>query len=247
MLDGFVLDNSSIGVANNPLNFINPGDIQSIEVLKDASATALYGARAANGVVVITTKEGQAGDTRMNLSSSVGWTSMANHIDVLSASEFRSQVPGVGGQLDDFGADTDWQDQLTQTALSSDINFSLSGAASDRFNYYASLGVQNQEGILRESSLSRYSGRLNMSQTAMNGRLKVDYHINAVHSANLRPDNTAMVVDMLQLNPTIPVYSDGVPTLLDEMLNPVVRYDLYLDESLNNRIVANVMPFAGNH
>ncbi|MBX2819926.1 MAG: TonB-dependent receptor [Rhodothermaceae bacterium] len=242
VLDGFVLDNSSIGVANNPLNFINPGDIQSIEILKDASATALYGTRAANGVVVITTKKGQVGNTRINLSSSVGWTSMANHIDVFSASEFRSQVPNVGGQLDDFGANTDWQDELTQTALSSDINFSLSGAASDRFNYYASLGVQNQDGILRESSQSRYSGRLNMSQSALNGRLNVDYHVNAVHSANLRPDNSAMVVDMLQLNPTIPVFSDGAPTLLDEMLNPVVRYDLYLDESLNNRIVANVAP-----
>jgi len=245
VLDGFVLDNSSIGVANNPLNFINPGDIQSIEVLKDASATALYGARAANGVVVITTKKGQGGqvgDTRMTLSSSVGWTSMSNHIDVFSASEFRRQVPNTGGQLNDFGGDTDWQDQLTQTALSSDVNFSLSGAASDRFSYYASLGVQNQEGILRESSLSRYSGRLNMSQSAMNGRLNVDYHISAVHSANLRPDNTSMVVDMLQLNPTIPVFTDGTPTLLDEMLNPVVRYDLYLDESLNNRFVANVAP-----
>ncbi|MEZ4702183.1 MAG: TonB-dependent receptor [Rhodothermales bacterium] len=242
VLDGFVLDNSSIGVANNPLNFINPADIKSIEVLKDASATALYGARAANGVVVITTKEGQSGDTRINLSSSVGWSSMTNTIDVFSASEFRSRVQNVGGQLNDFGANTDWQDELTQTALSSDINFSMSGAASDRFNYYASLGLQNQEGILKESNLDRYSARLNMSQSALNGRLHVDYHINAIHSGNLRPDNTAMVVDMLQLNPTIPVYSDGVPTLLDEILNPVVRYDLYLDESLNNRIVANVAP-----
>ena len=242
VLDGFVLDNSSIGVANNPLNFINPGDIQSIEILKDASATALYGARAANGVVVITTKKGQAGATRVSLSSSVGWTSMANHIDVFSASEFRTQVPNVGGQLEDFGANTDWQEELTQTAMSSDVNFALSGAANERFNYYASLGVQNQDGILRESSQSRYSGRLNMSQSALNGRLNVDYHINAVHSVNLRPDNSAMVVDMLQLNPTIPVFSDGAPTLLDETLNPVVRYDLFLDESQNNRIVANVAP-----
>ena len=242
VLDGFVLDNSSIGVANNPLNFINPGDILSIEVLKDASATALYGARAANGVVVITTKKGQEGTTRMSLSSTVGWTSVANPIGVFSASEFRQQVPSVGGQLNDFGADTDWQDQLTQTALSSDINFSLSGAASDRFNYYASLGVQNQEGILQESNLSRYSGRLNMSQSALNGRLNVDYHINAVLSTNLRPDNSAMVADMLQLNPTIPVFNNGVPTLLDEILNPVVRYDLYLDESVNNRFVGNIAP-----
>ncbi len=242
VLDGFVLDNSAIGVATNPLNFINPADIKSIEVLKDASATALYGARAANGVVVITTKQGQSGDTRINLSSSVGWSSMTNTIDVFSASEFRSRVQNIGGQLNDFGADTDWQDELTQTALSSDINFSMSGAANDRFNYYASLGLQNQEGILRESNLDRYSGRLNMSQTALNGRLKVDYHINAIHSSNLRPDNSAMVVDMLQLNPTIPAFNDGAPTLLDEMLNPLVRYDIFLDESVNNRIVANVAP-----
>ena len=242
VIDGFVLDNSSIGVANNPLNFLNPNDIQSMEVLKDASATALYGARASNGVVVITTKKGQEGDTRMTLSTSAGWSSMANKIDVFSADEFRNQVSGVGGILNDFGASTDWQDELTQTALSQNINFSLSGAASESFNYFASIGVQNQEGILRENNLTRYSGRLNMSQTALKGRLNVDYHINAVHTENLRPDNTAMVVDKLQLNPTIPVFTNGSPTQLDEMLNPILRYDLYLDEAVNNRILANISP-----
>ena len=242
VIDGFVLDNSSTGVATNPLNFLNPSDIQSIEVLKDASATALYGARASNGVVVITTKEGQVGDTRMTLSTSAGWSSMANRIEVFGADEFRRQVSEAGGTLNDFGAGTDWQDELTQTALSHDINFSLSGAASESFNYFASVGVQNQEGVLRENHLSRYSGRLNMSQSALNGRLNVDYHINAVHTENLRPDNTAMVVDMLQLNPTIPVYTNGSPTQLDEMLNPVLRYDLFLDEAVNNRILANIAP-----
>ena len=242
VVDGFVLNNSSIGVATNPLNFINPSDIESIEVLKDASATALYGARASNGVVSITTKRGQEGDTRMTLSTSTSWSSMANKIDVFSAGEFRNQVPRVDGTLEDFGANTDWQDELTQTAISNDINFSLSGAASDRFNYFASLGVQNQEGILRQNDLSRYSGRLNMSQSALNGKLNVDYHINAVRTENLRPDNTAMVVDMLQLNPTIPVFTDGSPTQLDEMLNPVQRYEIYLDEAINNRVIANIAP-----
>lgn len=242
VIDGFTLDNSSTGVANNPLNFLNPEDIESIEVLKDASATALYGARAANGVVVITTKEGEVGDTRMSLSTSTSLSSIANKIDVFSAEEFRNQVPRAGGTLDDFGANTDWQDALSQTALSNEINFSLSGAASERFNYFASLGVQNQEGILKENNLERYSGRLNMNQSALDGRLTVDYRINAVHTENLRPDNRAMVVDMLQLNPTIPVFTDGSPTPLDNMLNPVRRYDLYLDEAINNRILANIAP-----
>ncbi|MCW9705420.1 SusC/RagA family TonB-linked outer membrane protein [Fodinibius salsisoli] len=242
VIDGFVLDNSSIGVANNPLNFINPNDIQSMEVLKDASATALYGARASNGVVVITTKKGQEGNTRMSLSTSTSLSTMANKIDVFGAEEFRNRVSEVGGTLDDFGGSTDWQDELTQTAQSHDINFSLSGAATDKFNYFASLGVQEQEGILKENNLERYSGRLNMNQSALNGRLDVDYHINAVHTENLRPNNGAMVVDMLQLNPTIPVYTDGSPTQLDEMLNPVQRYDIYLDEAANNRILANIAP-----
>ena len=97
VVDGFMLDNSGTGVANNPLNFINTDDIESIEVLKDASATALYGARASNGVVVITTKTGQQGDTQMTLSTSASISNIANKIDVFSADEFRNQVPAAGG------------------------------------------------------------------------------------------------------------------------------------------------------
>lgn len=242
VIDGFALDNSSSGVANSPLNFLNPEDIESIEVLKDASATALYGARAANGVVVITTKDGEAGDTRVSLSTSTSLSTMSNKIDVFSAEEFRERVPQVGGTLEDFGASTDWQEALTRTALSNEVNLSLSGASSEGFNYFASLGVQRQEGILKESNLERYSGRINMNQSELDGALTVDYRINAVHTENLRPSNGATVRDMLQLNPTIPVYTDGSPTRLDNRLNPQRRYDLYSDENTNNRIVGNVKP-----
>ena len=110
VLDGFLLDNSDTGVANNPLNFLNPNDIESIDVLKDASATALYGSRASNGVIVITTKKGKAGTSQVNLSASTAWSSMAKKIDVFSAEEFRQQVSAVGGNLEDFGGNTDWQD-----------------------------------------------------------------------------------------------------------------------------------------
>jgi len=245
VVDGFMLDNSGTGVANNPLNFINTDDIESIEVLKDASATALYGARASNGVVVITTKTGQEGDTQMTLSTSASISNIANKIDVFSADEFRNQVPAAGGTLDDFGANTDWQDELTQTAVSSDINFSLGGAVSENLDYFASLGVQQQEGILNESNLDRYSGRLNLNQSALNGRLDVDYRINATHTENLRPDNRGVIRDMLQLNPTIPVFTDGSLTQLTQFenrLNPVRRNEIFSDEAVNNRIIANIKP-----
>ncbi len=241
VIDGFLLDNSPTGVATNPLNFINPNDIESMQVLKDASATALYGARGSNGVVIITTKKGKQGQSEVNLNVSTAWSTVANQMDVFSPGEFRQQVPAAGGVLEDFGANTNWQDEISQTGISKDINLSMRGAT-DKFGYYASIGYQDQEGILKNSSLKRYAAKLSMNQTALDGKLKVAYNITASNTNNLRPDNTAMVTDMLQLNPTIPVYTNGTPTPLDNMLNPMVRYDLYSDEAVNNRILAGITP-----
>lgn len=243
VIDGFLLDNSSQGFDTNPLNFLNPNDIESIDVLKDASATAVYGSRASNGVVVITTKKGKSGKTQMNLSASAAWSTMSNKIDVFSADEFRVQVPAEGGTLNDFGANTDWQDELTQTGLSKQMDFSIGGGATEKFSYYASVGVQDQEGILKTSNLERYSGKLNMNQKAFNGRLNVDYNLTASHTVNLRPSINSTISDMLNLNPTIPAYTDGEPTLLTtNALNPLKRYEIYSDEAVNNRILASISP-----
>ncbi len=242
VIDGFVLDNTSTGVASNPLNFINPQDIESIDVLKDASAAAIYGARASNGVIVITTKRGKQGKTEMNLSASTAWSSMANEIDVFSADEFRRQVNAIGGNLFDAGGNTDWQDELTQTGTSYNVNLSMSGASSENFSYFISAGVQDQEGILVNSNLRRYSGRVNLTQKALKGRLTIDYNFTGARTENERPDIGANTVDMLQLNPTIPVFTNGEPTLLDDMLNPIVRNQIYSDVSDNNRILANISP-----
>ncbi|WP_268035451.1 SusC/RagA family TonB-linked outer membrane protein [Algoriphagus sp. PAP.12] len=242
VVDGFVLDNTTTGLASNPLNFINPQDIESIDVLKDASAAAIYGARAANGVIVITTKRGKEGKTEMNLSVSTAWSNMANKIDVFSADEFRRQVPAIGGTLYDAGGNTDWQNALTQTGRSNNINFSMSGAASERFSYYASAGVEDLEGILLNSELKRYSGRVNMTQKALNGRFNVDYNLTASRTENFRPDNGGIIVNMLQLNPTIPAYTNGSPTQLVDMLNPVVNNEIYSDVAINNRMLANISP-----
>ncbi|MEL7122273.1 MAG: TonB-dependent receptor [Bacteroidota bacterium] len=242
VIDGFVLDNTSTGVPTNPLNFINPQDIESMDVLKDASAAAIYGARAANGVIVITTKKGKVGKSEVNLSASTALSTIANRIDVFSADEFRRQVPAVGGTLFDAGGNTDWQDELTQTAVSNNVNLSMSGASSDKFSYFISAGVEDQEGILVNSKLRRYSGRVNLTQKALNGRLNIDYNFTGSRTENFRPNNTGIIVDMLQLNPTIPVFTNGEPTLLDDMLNPIVRNDIYSDETENNRILANISP-----
>ncbi len=244
VIDGFVLDNSGTGVANNPLNFINPNDIASIDVLKDASAAAIYGARASNGVIVITTKKGQQGKAETTLSASTAASTIARTLPVFSADEFRQQVTAIGGRLEDFGGNTDWQDELTQTGISNNVNLSVNGAANERFSYYASLGYQDQEGILNNSNLERYSGKLNVTQKGLGGRLNVDMNLTAAHTENLRPNITSTLVDMLEFNPTLPARNeDGEPRLLDEnRLNPLVRNDIYSDNSINNRILANIAP-----
>nr|WP_293299906.1 TonB-dependent receptor [Allomuricauda sp.] len=241
VIDGFALDNSGTGIASNPLNFINPQDIESIDVLKDASAAAIYGARAANGVIVITTKKGKAGRTQMDLSVSTGFSTLANEVDVFGADEFRRQVVAAGGNLDDGGANTNWQDELTRTGVSKNINFSMSGA-NEKFSYHTSLGVNDQEGILRGSNLKRYSGRLNLTQRALDDRLKIEFNMTASRTENLRPDARSIVGDMLQLNPTLPVYTNGEPTLLENRLNPLTRERIYSDDAVNHRILTNIAP-----
>jgi len=243
VVDGFTLDNSGIGVANNPLNFINSNDIESIEVLKDASATAIYGSRAANGVIVITTKKGGKGRTEMNLSVSTAISSLANKIDVYSAEEFKRQVTQIGGKLRDGGAITDWQDVFTRDAISNNVNFSM-GGGSEQFSYYGSIGVEDQEGILNNSDLRRYSGRINLSQSALDDRFKVELNLTATRTENKRPLTSTIVPDMLSSNPTYPAYTNGepTPTLNGDQFNSLIRENLFSDFAYNNRILANISP-----
>lgn len=243
VVDGFALDNSNNGVASNPLNFINPQDIESIEVLKDASASAIYGSRAANGVIVITTKKGSKGQTKIDLSVTTGLSTLANKVDVFSADEFRRQVVAVNGTLQDGGANTDWQDELTRTGVSQNVNFSMSGGT-DKSTYAASLGADNQQGVLRNSDLKRYSGRLNLNQKAFNDKFNVAFNLTATKLENSRPDARTIVGNMLTMNPTDAVYVNGVPNvnLSNDVLNPLINEEIYSDLTNNNRILANIAP-----
>ncbi|MFB0907480.1 MAG: TonB-dependent receptor, partial [Spirosomataceae bacterium] len=203
---------------------------------------SIYPARSEKDKIDITTKKGKDGKSEINLSMSTAFSSLENMIDVFGADDFRNQVVNAGGTLFDAGGNTDWQDELTRTARSNTTNLSFSGAASDKFNYFASIGLDNQEGILNNSSLKRYSGRLNLNQIAFKGKMKIAYNFIGAQTQNERPDQGSIVVDMLRLNPTIPSLTNGEPTLIDDILSPVARQQLYKDEATNNRIIANISP-----
>ncbi len=242
VVDGFALDNSSTGGSTNPLNYLNPQDIETIDVLKDASATAIYGARGANGVVLITTKKGKSGFSTFNYSASYGISTMARALNVFSADEYRKQVPAVGGVLEDLKGNTDWQKEISRTAITQNHNVSFGGGA-DKLTYYASFGIQNQEGILKNSQMDRYSGRINASQKFLNDRLTVDVNLNASQTYNERPPISSIIGSALSANPTYPAYdSKGAIALYQSVTNPLMTLKLQKDITTITRLVGNISP-----
>ncbi|NEU66383.1 SusC/RagA family TonB-linked outer membrane protein [Spirosoma agri] len=242
VLDGIALDNSSTGGATNPLNFLNPQDIESIDVLKDASATAIYGSRGANGVVLITTKKGKAGSSTFTISSSLGISTIARALPVFSADEYRTQVPAVGGVLEDFKGSTDWQKEVMRTAYTQNHNISFGGGA-NKLTYYGSFGLQSQEGILKNSKLDRYTGRLNLSQKFLDDRLSLDVNLNATYTLNKRPPTESLIGGAISTNPTIPAYdTDGTPFKYQAGTNPLITLALQKDITTINRTIANFSP-----
>lgn len=243
VLDGLALDNSTTGGATNPLTFLNPQDIESIDVLKDASATAIYGARGANGVILITTKKGKSGVSTFNYNGSVALSNLTNPLEVFSAEEYRRQVPAVGGVLEDFNGNTDWQDVATRTAQTQNHNISLSGGAGN-LSYYGSFGLQDQQGILLNSNLKLYSGRLNISQKFWDGRLVIDANLNGAHTFNQRPPIGTILGDIISINPTYPAYDaqGNINNFQTTFVNPLTSYELFNDEARINRLIGSITP-----
>jgi len=147
--------------ATNPLNFINPTDIVSVDILKDASATAIYGSRAAYGVVIITTKKGKAGEAKIDFNASAGVASIMKRIEVLNASEFRQAMTYYGvNPSNDKGSDVDALDAILRKAPVQNYNIAISGG-SENGKYRLSLGYLDQRGIVEKSGIKRYSANLN--------------------------------------------------------------------------------------
>ncbi|MCP9768394.1 TonB-dependent receptor [Lacihabitans sp. LS3-19] len=242
VIDGFALDNSSVGGATNPLTFLNPADIESIDVLKDASATAIYGSRGANGVVLITTKKGKTGASSLNYSGSIGFSKMARPIDVFSADQFRSEIKKIGASFIDDGGNTDWQKEISQTAMTQNHNLALSGGT-DKLKYFGSFGVQKQEGVLKNSNLDRYSGRVNLNQNFWDNRLSIDVNLSASTTKNERPNYQGLIGGALSANPTyVPYDSDGNLKKYADGTNPMLTLALDSDNTTTNRVLGNISP-----
>lgn len=241
VVDGVPLDNAGTG-GGDALNFLNPQDIASMDVLKDASATAIYGSRGANGVVIITTKKGRSGTSTLNFTSSAGISSAARKLPVFSTDEFKKQVVAVGGDLEDHGSSTNWQDEVFRTGTTFENNLTLSGGA-NKLVYYASLNAQNQNGILKGSNLKRYTGRFNATQKFWDNRLSIDVNLTASNTGNLRPPIETLIGTGLTNNPTFAARdADGNPAKFENMTNPLLELELYKDVASINRILGNISP-----
>ena len=166
VIDGLAMDNSGVQGLTNPLAMVNPNDIETFTVLKDASATAIYGSRASNGVIIITTKKGKAGSKpQVNYEGNVSAGILQKTIDVMDANEFKgyvSKLYGEGNAPSPFGeANTDWQKEIFQTAVSTDHNVTVSGGLKN-MPYRVSFGYTNQNGILMTSNFERYTASVNL-------------------------------------------------------------------------------------
>ncbi len=241
VIDGIPLDNSSTG-GGDPLNFLNPQDIESMDVLKDASATAIYGARGANGVIIITTKKGKAGISTFNFGSSVAVSSLARALPVFDAAQFRTEVARLGVAVDDKLGNTDWQKEVTRTAYTQNHNLTMSGGA-DKFTYYASFGLQKQEGIIRQNQLDRYNGRLNATQKLWNDKLIIDAQLSYSSTVNNRPNIGSVIGDAITNNPTYPAFdANGNPAIYQNINNPLLTFNLEKDITTINRMIASISP-----
>ncbi|MDT0688920.1 TonB-dependent receptor [Salegentibacter sp. F188] len=213
----------------NPLNTLNPADIESIDILKDASATAIYGSRGANGVIVITTKSRKANET-LTYDSYVGVSTIRETLPFLSASEYRNYAENNDLEYPDEGANTNWQDEIFRTAISHNHNLAFGGGNAES-NYRASLGYTSQEGIILSSGLEKYTGRLNANHRALDDRLKIGFNMtygnvaedNTPVSSNVNNEGGNLLKDALRWAPTLPVRNeDGSFYQLGELrINPV--------------------------
>ncbi len=234
VIDGLAMDNYGMQGASNPLNLVNPNDIESFTVLKDASATAIYGSRASNGVIIITTKKGRKNmKPTISYNGNVSVSAVAKKVDVMNASEYMNFIKTNSGMSDDewqasdyyknmgywskynadgtpadgaqhLFADTNWQDEIYRTAVSTDQNITLTGALKN-LPYRVSLGYTKQQGVLRTSDYERYTASVSLNPTFFDDHLTVNFNAKGMYSKTSY-GNTSAIGAAVSMDPTKPVY-----------------------------------------
>ncbi|GGF00128.1 SusC/RagA family TonB-linked outer membrane protein [Flavobacterium limi] len=209
VLDGLPLSNTVPNGSTSILSTIDPNDIESFTVLKDASAAAIYGSRAANGVIVITTKKGAKGGVKVNFSSQVGINTVANTVDVMSADQFRELVntKGTADQKALLGnANTNWQEEIFHTALTTNNNISASGTLFNKLPVRLSVGNIDNPGILRNTSFERTTTSLSLNPVLFDNHLKIDINGNLSFGKNQFQDEGPVISSAIGFDPTQSVY-----------------------------------------
>ena len=210
VIDGLAMDNSGVQGLSNPLSMVNPNDIETFTVLKDASATAIYGSRGSNGVIIITTKKGKSGaKPTVNYSGNVSVSTKKKTIEVMDANEFRQFVTNMYGEgsaaVNTLGtANTDWQSEIYRAAVSTDHNVTLSGGLKN-MPYRATIGYTNQQGILKTSKFERLTASLNLSPSLLEDHLKINLNAKGM-IAKTRYANTSAVNAAVWMDPTQDIY-----------------------------------------
>jgi TonB-dependent starch-binding outer membrane protein SusC len=260
VVDGIPLENGNVNGNRNQLNSINPNDIETFTVLKDASAAAIYGNRASAGVILITTKKGSSGATKIGYSANVSMGEVTKTVDVLDATEFRRAIDSLPSAqktaaLPLLGdANTNWQNEIYQKAYGTDHNLYMSGAV-NRFPYRVSVGYTDKEGVLLTDHFNRFTGGVNVSPSFLNNTLQFNVNYKRMVSRNRFADRGA-IGTALYMDPTQPVYDERSPyggywTWQEGARpkplspgNPVALLDLTDDRSLvNQRILSGSVDY----
>jgi iron complex outermembrane receptor protein len=262
VIDGVQLDNSQPKVSTNvpggmgntpgidPLSFINPADIEKIDVLKDASAAAIYGSRGANGVIIITTKKNKEPGSRVEFTASAGVSKISHQPEVMTGDQYRSALQTEGIAVGDFGSSVNAFDEILQTGGVQNYNITFANNSEKASNAF-SFGYTDQKGIIRESGLKKLNGMLKSSYNFFDDRLTVDVLVmgSDVRQANAPIGNNSatdgnVISQALQWNPTRPLFEDGdflQPNSGGE-INPLATLKAYDDQFAMKRLVGSIAP-----
>jgi TonB-dependent starch-binding outer membrane protein SusC len=255
VIDGVPVDNDGITGMKNPLSTIHPSDIETFTVLKDASAAAIYGSRASNGVIIITTKRGRAGaPLSLTYNGYMSVSAHANRIMPLSTNEFRSIIqeryannPNAINLMGD--ADTDWQNEIYRTAIGHDHNLSATGSIQN-MPYRASIGYTDQQGILDTDGITRWTGSIGLNPSFLDDHLRLNLNVKGMYIDN-QFGNRGAIGSAFSFDPTQPVRNDspyggyftwtqpnGDPITIANM-NPVAQLHMRDDRSNVQRSIGN--------
>ena len=211
VIDGMAMDGKNAAGSSNPLSMVNPADIESFTVLKDASATAIYGSRGSNGVIIITTKKGRKGQkATVNYNANVSISTKGKTLEVLDANEYRNFITSYYGADSDAAkllgnANTDWQEKIYHTALSTDHNITVSGGLAN-MPYRFSVGYTDQDGIVRTSSYRRVTVSTTLNPSFLEDHLKFNINAKFMYAHTHKNEDSA-IGEAVRMDPTQPIYS----------------------------------------